>query len=364
MDDAQLDAQPREAQHAAELADKQAKEYGQTYAREEAHGVHAGKVDSGVGKGEERDNLIVDGHLQLVLQVLQGADEVVAGRLHALEQGYVLVAQHDGLVAVGACHGGVGEVLQATADAFDVELRAARQVGRHAEGQHYARYGGVDAAVKHTVPEQQARVEIEGLGADAELVACGEHRHDDGRGQEEPVVQVLGVAYGYYDDAAQVVGYGQGCKEDFQADGAALAEDAQAAQREGDVGSHRDGHAALHDGVLRAHQEEEYHGDYHAAARSDDGRQGFLHARQLAAKQLTLYLESDAQEEDGHEVVVDEVAQRHGVSAVAEHIEVAQAQRDGQAPQLAVEVAPGTVGNNQGQNGGNGKQHTTAHVLA
>ena len=77
--DAQFDTQPREAQHTKELTNEQAQEHGKPYAGEEAHQAHALQIYSRIGKGEERDDVVVYGHLQYILHVLQGTDEMVAG---------------------------------------------------------------------------------------------------------------------------------------------------------------------------------------------------------------------------------------------------------------------------------------------
>ena len=190
----------------------------------------------------------------------------------------------------------------------------------------------MNAAAQHEIPEEEARVEIEGLCANAVPVADAKHSNDDGRDEQIPEVEVVGVAYGNDDDAAQVVGYGKRGKEDLKPDGTTFAEDAQATEREGDVGCHWDGHASLHDGIAPADEEEDDDGNNHASAGSDDGGYSVLDVRQLAHEHLAFYLQAYAQEEDGHEVVVDELAQRHGMPAVAEDVEAANAEADRLAP--------------------------------
>ena len=157
------------------------------------------------------------------------------------------------------------------ADTLNVELRTLGNVGRNAEGQYHTGNGGMDATLQHTVPEEQARVEIESFGADALPVAYAQDSHEDGGEEQVPEVEMLGIADGNHYDSAQVVGHGERRQEHLQPNRATLAEDTQASQREGNVGSHGDGHASLHDGMAPADKEEDNDRHNHASAGTNDG---------------------------------------------------------------------------------------------
>ena len=174
---------------------------------------------------------------------------------------------------------------------------------------------------------------------------------------------MVGIAYGYHDDTAQVIGHSQRSQEYLEACGAPLAEDAQHTQRECDVGGHRYRHASFHDGVLGAYHIKHDDRHEHAAACADDGSKRLLYRRQLTAQHLALDLQTHAQEEDCHEEVTDEIAQRHGMAAMAEQIEPAYAQAYGHLPDVAVGVPPGAVGHDKSRHGGYYQQHAAAHIL-
>ncbi len=219
---------------------------------------------------------------------------MVRSRLDALQQSDFLIAQHDGLVAVRMGDDCRGEMVELMTDALDVELRAPRNVGRNAERQHHACNGGMDAASKHEIPKNEARIKVEGFRADASPITYAKHDNSQCRSKQIPKVEVLGIAYCNDDDAAQIVRYGQSCKEYLQTDRTTFAENTQTPQRKRNICCHWNRHSSLHGRVFRTNQKEYYHGDNHASTSSYDRSKGFLYARQLAAKHFSFYLKTNA----------------------------------------------------------------------
>ena len=149
---AKLDSEPCEAEHSAELTYYESEEHCKPYAAEKCHEAHPFEVDTCIGKGEERNDVIIDGHLEHVLDILQWADEMVAGTLDALEHRNLAVGKHHGLVAILLRNLRRGEVMQLGTYTLDVELRPLGEVGRDAECEHDSSYGGMYATIEHEVP--------------------------------------------------------------------------------------------------------------------------------------------------------------------------------------------------------------------
>jgi 23S rRNA-/tRNA-specific pseudouridylate synthase len=100
------------------------------------------------------------------------------------------------------------------------------------------------------------------------------------------------------------------------------AEDGKYSKREGDVCGHRDGYASLHGCICRAEKPEQQHRNHHSAARSDDRKHCLFQRRKLTYKDFTLDLQTDRQEEDRHQEVIDDHHHIHRMTSVAEQIEV------------------------------------------
>ena len=293
---------------------------------------------------------------------------MVAGALDALEQRNLVVREHGGLVALFSGDLYHGEEADVVADALDVEFGSVAQIGGHTECQQHTGDGGVDAAALHEVPQRQPYAHVENRGTHLAQVAYCQNGYAQQRVKQVGGVEMVGIFDGNHQYAAQVIGHGQCGQKHLEPDGYPLAEHAEHAQREGDVGGHGDGHAALRYGIgkCEAAQEEEH--DYrhnHASTRAYDRQQRLLRRGELATQYFTLDFQSYAEEEDGHQEVVDKGPQGHGMSGMGEDVETAQAQLYGQCPQMFVEFARGVhIGHHQRQQGGCHQKDAAVHILA
>jgi len=141
---------------------------------------------------------------------------------------------------------------------------------------------------------------------------------------------------------AEIIDDRQGGEEDLQTGRRAAAEQGEHAYGKGDVGGHRDRPADHGRRAMRQRHIDQGRHDH--APDSGGGRQrGLAHGAQLAEQHLALDLESDQQEEDGHQAVVDPVVQ-----VVADgqpgngHAEV-------EVPEVVESRRPRRVGREQGQ---------------
>ena len=101
-----------------------------------------------------------------------------------------------------------------------------------------------------------------------------------------------------------VVDDGQRREEDLESAWRAWRDERQRAEREGDVGGHRNRppsrrhSSAVGQGIDRG-------GDDHAADGRRDRQRRLARRRQFAGQRLTLDLQADQEKEDGHQAVVD-----------------------------------------------------------
>ena len=115
--------------------------------------------------------------------------------------------------------------------------------------------------------------------------------------------------------------------------------------------------------MAKADAEEDDDRHQHTTASADDGQHGFLAAAEFTTENLTFDFQTYAQEEEEHQEIVDEVHQRQGMTAVAEDIEAAYAQRHRKLPQRGIQVLSGRkVGHHESQNGGSNQQGTGADI--
>ena len=83
-----------------------------------------------------------------------------------------------------------------------------------------------------------------------------------------------------------------------------------------------------------------------------------------AHQHLALYLEADVEEEDGHEGVVDELDDGHGVTRVRQQVEAPYLQAHLLCPEVVVEgIEPGNVGHDEGEYGGAHQHVASAGVM-
>ena len=271
------------------------------------------------------------------------------------------------LAAVGMRHLNDREVGQAFTDALDIELGAVSEAGWHAEGQDYAGNGGMYAASVHAVPEGASNGYIETLDMYSTPVSEDEQPNKEQCPLEIDEVQMVGVLDGNHKDAAQVIGYGQCGQKNLQANGYTLAEHAQHTQGEGNVRGHGDGHTAGGQrvgGRERIGDEENDDGNEHAATGAYDGQHGLAHGGEFAAQDLALDFQAYAQEENGHEEVVDEGSGCHGQAVVAENVEFAHTEAYGLVKRLFVPFAGGVeIGYNECRHSGEDEQDAAVHIL-
>ena len=112
-------------------------------------------------------------------------------------------------------------------------------------------------------------------------------------------------------------------------------------------------------------QPEHRHRTRHAADGPDNGQQGLAERRQFTHQHLALDLETDGEKENGHKRIVDKLQQCHGMSRMAEHIEVADLKAYLLIPELEVlTVYPGHVGNGKRKHRGRDKDIAAGCMVA
>ncbi len=148
--------------------------------------------------------------------------------------------------------------------------------------------------------------------------------------------QIVGVEDGDDHDGADVVGDGEGEQEQLRARRDPIADQGHDAHGERDVGRHRDAPALLGGGAGVERQIDRSR-NQHAAQRGD-GRQGDgPRVPEFSDHELALDLETDDEEEQRHQPVVDPLDERQI------DVEEVVAELDDEAclPQLGIGVAPG-----------------------
>jgi hypothetical protein len=205
----------------------------------------------------------------------------------------------------------------------------------------------VDAGFEEGEPDEGADGEVGGEGLHV-AASHGEDRGESEQGGEEPAGgEVAGVEDGDDDDGADVVGDGQGEQEDLGGEWDPGAEEGDDADGEGDVGGHGDA-PAVGAGAAGVEGPEDAGGDGHAAEGGDDGKGDRAEVLELAVDRFALDLQSDEQEENGHEGVVDP-----GLEAeVVEVEQVAELDAQWGGPQVGVALRPGRVGPGDGDDRG------------
>ena len=130
------------------------------------------------------------------------------------------------------------------------------------------------------------------------------------RGGEQPAdVHAVPVEQGDDEDAADVVEDGERRDEYDETMRDTALEQSQAADGECDVCRHRDSPASA-PGPSSGERKEDRGGNRHASESSERRQQRAGRSSQLAANQLALDFETDDEEEDRHQDVVDEFSQR------------------------------------------------------
>ena len=204
--------------------------------------------------------------------------------------------------------------------------------GGRREPDHHARERRRHARRAHGHPHPDPEPDVDQRGPDAEPRQHEHRRDQDRRDQERHGVQLRRVEDRDHHERQDVVDDRQGEDERPEAGRRVPRGERQDAQRERDVGGHRDPPAAsaVPAGVDR---QVDQRGDRHPADRGDHGERRRPPVAQLPAQELPLDLQADHQEEQRHQPVVDPMAE------VVRDRPPAGSERERRAPQPVVGVA-------------------------
>ena len=188
--------------------------------------------------------------------------------------------------------------------AFDHRL-VVRADHRDAQCSDYARDRRVDARIEHEVPQCQGEQDIGPVTRHAHPVEHHHRDHHARRGSKPAELYIRRVKQRDHHDRADIVDDRHGQQEQPQRCGAAIAQQAEHAHREGDVGRRRDCPAAQQFGVAADHPDIDQRRDRHARRRRQDRQAARLRGGELPLDPFALHLEPDDEEEHRHQPVVD-----------------------------------------------------------
>ena len=167
-------------------------------------------------------------------------------------------------------------------------------------------------ALEHAHPQDQADDHIRPQLDHAQAVHRNQRNQARPRARQGCRGQVSGIEQGNDDDGAKVINDRQGHQEQLQRHWYALAQQGQNAQRKGNVGGHGDRPAGQGGRVVLVKRPVDQRRHHHAA----DGRCARQHhlrrLGQVTIQQLTLDLQADQQEKQGHQAIVDPKQRRLG----------------------------------------------------
>ena len=222
-----------------------------------------------------------------------------------------------------------------TAYALDIERGAVVELCGYAECQYHSCDGCMDTAVEYQPPHCDAYGEIYHFGGRFPEASCKQAERGTAECSEQVrEADVICVLDSDDDYTAQVIGNGQCCEENLEPQGYALGKHAEYTKAEGDICGHRNGQAPAHqiqhtgvtDGYMQC-DKEHYYRHKHSSACSYDGKHGFFDAGQFAsAEDFSLQLKTNAQEEYGHQEVVDKLQQVHCLAMVGEEADATDAE--------------------------------------
>ena len=228
------------------------------------------------------------------------------------------------------------EPIEGLLDVAREALGAEPDAHRGDEADDDARDGGVHARGVGACPGDEGRRDVRELLADAEELQQ-EDGHDAERGDAEaPERDARGVEEGDDEDGAEVVDDREREEQHPERGGDALAEEAEDAEREGDVGRHGDAPARARGRRARDGEVDERRGD-HAPERSGRRERGAAPLGKLALVHLAADLHPHDEEEDDHEAIVDDPFEG------ALEGEITEPEADGRVPEVDVARAPGRV---------------------
>lgn len=231
-------------------------------------------------------------------------------------------------------------------------LRLCR-AGRGQEAHQDTGYGGVNAGMMEGKPESNAACEIEEGGTDVPAGGSPEEEHDhDGRTECGEGGGVT-VKQRKDDDAAQIIHNGQSGQEYGNAFRDAFGGKGEYAEGKGNIGGHGNGPAGK-GGKSRIECKIEQGGNDHASRSSRNGQDGGGKGFQFAEKEFPLDFQSDHEEEEDHQSVIDPVQDRHGQPG------------DGnfRVKELGVQAGCGGIGNEHGNHCAEEQQDAACRFLA
>ena len=182
---------------------------------------------------------------------------------------------------------------------------------RRQQAQHHTGDGGMNVRAQHPIPHQQ-RGQHEGAGATLPKALHHPHQRDAAeRDQHALERDAIGIKKRNDQHRDDVVNNRDGKQQHAQSVRHTPSEQGQHADREGDIGSGRHRPAALRRETVIEGQIDQRRCDY-ATQRRDERQAREAQARERAVMRLASDFETDDEEEQGHEAVVDPHAQWHG----------------------------------------------------
>ena len=205
------------------------------------------------------------------------------------------------------------------------------------QGEQHPGDGRMHARLKEGQPQREADADVGPERAHAQAVADGAGgEHQRARAEQRPRY-LFGVEQCDHQHRAEVVGDGQRGEEDLEPERHAPAEQGEHAERESDVGGHRDAPASrARPASVERHVDPCRH--CHPTRRGNERKRRPPGRGQLAMQQLVLYLQPDGEEEQHHQPVIDPMMDRLGEDGAA-HAELQFGM-----PQPLPRCMPGQVG--------------------
>ncbi len=197
------------------------------------------------------------------------------------------------------------------------DLAPSHRGGGHHQGQRHARERGVDPRLERRHPHDENRQDEDPPAEDARAKQGRNGRKAEGRQDQPAGSKVGGERDRDHADRSDVVDDRERDQEELRSRRHPVPQNREHGDRKGRVGGHRDTPTI---GRLASSGDSEIdeHRDDDASQRRQDRQSRGLRMSQLAAKDLPLDLQRDQEEEDGHEAVVDPMAEVLGDRRVSD----------------------------------------------
>ena len=183
---------------------------------------------------------------------------------------------------------------------------------RHEERHNDTGHRGVDAGIVEERPDRDGRNQIEPASFLTQLIHQQHQSNQHKRYAQKSEVDCAAVEQSHYENGDEVIGNGQRGQENLQRHGHTITQNGQDADSKSDVSGCRNtpagsGRRAMIDGS-------EYQRRSHNSAECGDHRHHrLLQAGKFPVLHLAPDLQTDREEEDRHQDVVDELLDRHSV---------------------------------------------------